>query len=88
MFRSLTLISLLVAGAFAANYDTIVTVANVFHAGTDSDIHLRFFGENGRASTWIYLNNQGMNDFERGRTYHYNHDLSINVGQVNIYSYS
>ena len=85
MLRSLTLISLLVSGALAggANYDTLVTVADVKHAGTDSDILIRYHGENG-PSTWMGLQLKGINDLERGRTYHYNHDLSIDVGQVSI----
>ena len=85
MFRSLTLISLLAAGAFAdgANYDTFVTVADVTYAGTDSDIFIRYHGENG-PSPWKRLNLKGINDLERGKTYHYNHDLSIDVGQVSI----
>ena len=83
MLRSLTLISVLIAGAFAAGafYDTFVTVADVSYAGTDSHINMRYHGENG-ISSWVYLNLAGVNDLERGNTYRYYHNLDIDVGQV------
>ena len=85
MFRSLILISLLVAGSFAAGatYNTDVTVANVALAGTDSWIYMRFHGENG-PSPWAYVNLSGVNDLERAATYHYTYDLTTDVGQVSV----
>ena len=86
MLRSLTLISLIFACTIATStfYNTFVTVANVFYAGTDSWIYLRYHGENG-PSEWRHLNLRGVNDLEKGKTYHYTHTLDKDVGQVNSY---
>ena len=87
MFRLLSLSALLFVAASAAGttYYTNVTVADVWDAGTDDDIIIRYIGGergNNIHTMWHGLNEKGVNDLEMGRTYHYEHKLDVDVGKV------
>ena len=90
MFRFLVFSALLfaVASAGGTTYYTYVTVADVAAAGTDDDIIIRYIGKYNlfkpHVSTWHGLNKMGVNDLEKGRTYHYGFVLDIDVGKVRV----
>ena len=86
MFRFLALSALLLTGASAAGivYYTAVTVPDIWDAGTNNKIAIRYIGENSVVSAWYGLDRIGWNDFKKDRVSHFEHTLDADIGQVSL----
>ncbi|CAF4846640.1 unnamed protein product, partial [Rotaria sp. Silwood2] len=65
-------------------YNVRIKTGDIFQGGTDADVYLKIFGENGDTDIiQLRTANNTSNKFERGRTDHFTLEFD-ELGKVNI----